>query len=87
MPRNRTKEFFHRIHSKSEDLLFNIIQRLPERLIPPFLMNWLDQYTTKRVEELKRQIIHDNWNKTYLNQAASEIQTRQQDTNKAPDKD
>lgn len=47
--RNRIKEFFHRLHSKIEDITFSTIQKLPEKLIPHFLMEWLDRYLDKRI--------------------------------------
>ena len=55
--RNRLKEFFQNFHSKLENLLFTIIQKLPEKLIPSPIMNWLDRYMDKRIGELKQQII------------------------------
>lgn len=51
--RNRLKEVFHKIHSKSEDILFSIIQKLPEKFIPAFLMVQMEHYTNKRISELK----------------------------------
>ena len=54
---NRLKEFFQNFHSKLENLLFTIIQKLPEKLIPSPIMNWLDRYMDKRIGELKQQII------------------------------
>lgn len=85
--RNRLKEFFHKIHDKSEDVLFSIIQKLPEKSIPVFLMNWMEHYTNKRIAELKQQIIRDRWHKIELEKAVDKISTRQQDKNKAPSED
>ena len=85
--RSRIKELFHKLHSKIEDIAFSIIMKLPERFIPQLLMEWLDQYTTKRISQLKQQNIHETWRKMYLEKAADEIATRQQDTKKAPSDD
>lgn len=85
--RSRIKEFFHKLHSKIEDIAFSIILKLPERFIPQWLMEWLDRYTTKRISQLKQQTIHDTWRKMYLEKAADEIATRQQNTKKAPSDD
>ncbi len=76
--RNRLKEFFHKLHSKSEDILFSIIQKLPDKLIPSALMNWMEHYTDKRIAELNQQIIRDRWHTIELEKAVNEIQTRQQ---------
>ena len=50
-------------------------------------MEWLGRYITKRINKLKQQTIHDIWRKMYLEKAADEIATRQQDTKKAPSDD
>lgn len=83
-PRNRTKEFFHQIHDNLENFLFWIIQKLPENLIPAALINWSDQYLDKRIQHLKQEILHQNWNKSHLDQALKEIRSRQQVKEKAP---
>ena len=83
-PRNRAKEFFHQIHDNLESFLFWIIQKLPENLIPAALINWSDQYLDKRIQHLKQEILHQNWNKSHLDQALKEIRSRQQVKEKAP---
>ncbi len=85
--RNSVKEFLHRMHSKLEDIMFSIIQKLPEKFIPNWLMEWLDHYTTKRINELKQQHIKQVWKNMYLQNAVNEISNRQQNsiqTEKAP---
>jgi len=82
--RNRLKEFFQNLHSKSEDLLFAIISKLPEKLIPSPIMNWLSRYLDKRISELKQESIKTTWKNMYLQSAVDEIHTRQQDTKEAP---
>ena len=77
-PRSKVKEFFHKIHNKLEDILFSIFQKIPERLIPQFLMNWLEHYTIKRINELKQQTIKQTWTKLELDKAVNEISNRQQ---------
>ena len=76
--RSRLKEFFHKLHSKLEDLCFNIIMKIPDRLIPSALMNWIDRYTTKRINQLKQQNIKNTWKNMYLQKAVDEISNRQQ---------
>lgn len=53
---NSLKEFFHKLHYKIEDIVFSIITKIPEKFIPTVLMDWLDQYTTKRMNELDQQL-------------------------------
>ena len=85
--RNPLKEFFHRLHSKLEDILFSIIEKLPEKLIPSALMNWLERYLDKRIRELKQQTIKQTWQNMYLQEAVDNIHNRQQDTKKTPSDD
>lgn len=77
---NQPKGFFHRLHSKIEDTAFAIIQKLPEKFIPHFLMNWLDRYLDKRITELKQQTIKQTWRKMQLQDAVDKISRRQQDS-------
>ena len=81
---NRLKEVFHKIHDKSEDILFSIIQKLPEKFISAFLMDWMEHYTSKCITELKQQIIRDRWHTIELEKAVENIHDKQQDKNKAP---
>lgn len=76
--RSRVKEYFRKLHSRSEDLLFKLIIRIPDRFIPSFLMEWLKRYTTKRINQLKQQNIKQTWKNTYLQKAVDEINDRQQ---------
>ena len=85
--RNRLKEFFQNFHSKAEDIAFSIIQRIPEKLLPHWLMNWLEKYLDKRISELKQQSIKMTWHNMYLQNSLTEIHNRKQDTKKAPSDD
>lgn len=85
--RNRLKEFFQNLHNKAEDLLFAIISKLPEKLIPTSLMIWLGHYLDKRISKLKQESIKQTWKNMYLQTAVDEIHARQQDAKEAPSKD
>ena len=76
--RSIVKEFFHKLHSASEDLLFRLIMRLPEKFIPSALMEWLDRYTTKRIRQLELQNVKQTWRNVYLQKAVDDISSRQQ---------
>ena len=82
--RNHIKEFFHKLHSRLEDISFSIIQRIPEKFIPQWLMNWLEKYLDKRISELKQESIKMTWRNMYLQSATNEIHNRQQDAKEAP---
>ncbi len=85
--RNHFKEFFHKLHSKLEDIAFSFIQKLPEKFIPYWLMNWLEKYLDKRIKELKQESIKMTWRNMYLQNAIDDIHSRQQGTKKAPSDD
>lgn len=85
--RNKIKEFFQNFHSKAEDIAFSIIQRIPEKFIPHWLMNWFEKYLDKRISELKQESIKMTWRNMYLQKAVDDIHTRQQETKKAPSED
>lgn len=71
--RNRLKEFFHKLHSRLENITFSIIQRIPEKFIPQWLMNRLEKYLDKRISELKQQSIQMTWRNMYLQNAVNDI--------------
>lgn len=80
---NKLKDFFRRRYNRLEDLLFSIIQKLPDKFISNFLINWLDRYTTKRISQLKQEQVRNTWRSIYLKKAAKEIRGKQ----KAPYED
>lgn len=71
--RNRLKEFFHKLHSELENIAFSIIQKIPEKFIPHWLMNRLEKYLDKRINELKQQSIQMTWRNMYLQNAVNKI--------------
>lgn len=74
-PENK-REFFKKIKSKAEDILFSIIELLPEKLIPGFVMDWVSKYIDKRMNEIKQEQIKANWNKTYVEKAVKELKQK-----------
>ena len=71
--RNKFKDFFQKVRNKSEDLFFSIIQKIPERFIPSFIMERLARYIDRRINELKHQQIKATWQKMYLQDAVNQI--------------
>lgn len=76
---NHVKDFFHKLYSRLENIPFSIIQRIPEKFIPQWLMNRLEKYLDKRISELKQQSIKQTWRNMYLQNAVDKIHARQQD--------
>lgn len=74
---NRFKDLLHRIFNRLEDLIFSIIQKLPEKMIPHSVMNWMEHYTNKRLSELKQQIIRNRWHTIELEKVVDNIYNRQ----------
>lgn len=75
-PRNKVKDSLDRLHSRLEDLMFSVVQRFPERLIPSPIMDWLDHYTTKRIDQLRQQSIKQTWRNMSLENAVNEISAK-----------
>lgn len=71
--RNHIQEIFHKLHSRLEDVTFSIIQRIPEKFIPQWLMSRLEKYLDKRISELKQQSIQMTWHNMYLQNAVNDI--------------
>lgn len=76
--RSKVKEFLSMLHSKIEDLLFKLLQKIPERFIPQSLMKWLDNYLNKRIRQLNRQNIKNTWRNIYLENVVNDINARTQ---------
>lgn len=75
---NKIERIFHKLYIKLEDLFFNLIMKLPEKLIPKSLMKWMDKYLTRRVQQLKQETIKQTWRKMQLEKAVDEISNWQQ---------
>ena len=68
------------IKSKSEDIAFSVIQHLP--IVPSFLMNWANDYLSRRIAELEHETIRQQWDKASLEKTVSKIHDWQQDKEK-----
>ena len=66
-----------KINSKLEDITFSIIQHLP--VVPSFLMNWANDYLSRRIAELEHETLRQQWDKASREKTVSEIHERQQD--------
>lgn len=69
---SRLKKIFHKLHDTLEDFIFSIVEKLPERFIPPTMMNWLEKLLNKRIQQLEQQNIEDSWRLAYLNKTIDE---------------
>ena len=76
---NRFKDFLHKIFNRLENSIFTLFQRIPEKFIPAFLMNWMEHYTNKRIVDLQQQLIRDRWYNIELEKAVDKIHNKQPD--------
>lgn len=58
--------------------MFAIIQRIPEKFLPPFVMNLIERYLDKRLNELKSQVIKCRWQEVELQKTVDKISNQQQ---------
>ena len=82
-PRNKFETFLHETYDKLEDIVFDIILKVPERFIPSFLMKHIEHYIDKRTQALQQQIIKQRWQQVALEHAVSDIRKKK----KAPQED
>ena len=61
-----------KIGNKLENLFFEIIQRIPERFIPQFLMNRIERYMDKRILEMQQQIVKYKWEQAELEKTVTD---------------
>ena len=73
---NCFKDFVHKIFDWSEDLMLSVFEKLPETMIPQFLMKWIDGYTSKRISQLQQESIKNTWKMVYLQKAVDDIADR-----------
>lgn len=69
---SRLKKIFHKLCDTLEDFIFSIVEKLPERFIPPKMMDWLERYLNKRIQQLEQQNIEDTWKMVYLDKVIDE---------------
>lgn len=51
-------------------------------IVPSFLMNWANDYLSRRIAELEHETIRQQWDKASLEKTLSKIHDRQQDKEK-----
>lgn len=62
-----------KIGNKLENLFFDVIQRIPERFIPQFIMNRIERYMDKRILEMQQQIIKYKWQEVELEKTIQKL--------------
>lgn len=80
-PRNRIKDIFRKIHSIFDNLIFWIIENIPQKFLPDPVLILLNDYLEKRVRELQHETIRQAWDIAYLKK---ELEKLKQAKNKAP---
>ena len=72
---NKIKEFWKRLVSKTEDLFFDFLQLLPEKMIPAGIMKWCEGYLDRRIRQMEREHIMQQWNNAYLEKAVKNLKS------------
>ena len=76
-PRNPLKKLLSNLTDKLEDILFFLIRKTHQAIIPPSIMLWFENYLNKRSKELQQEIIRQQWRQLYLEKAVEEIHATQ----------
>lgn len=74
---NRFKVISHKLHRKADNILFAVIQKLPEKLIPHSLMDWIGRYLDKQISDMNYQLIRSRWEDIELNKMVEKIHRQQ----------
>lgn len=70
---SKLKETARKIKSKSEDILFTIVEKIPDGFIPPFIMSWLSRYLDNQISKLNQQVVQERWKTVELEQLYRDI--------------
>ena len=70
---NRIRQFCSSFRRNIEEKLFNLLLKVPEKLIPKIALEWVGIYLEKRNQELKIHATQINYNNAYLERAAREL--------------
>lgn len=73
---SRFKQFCSRIRYKIEEVFLSLLLKIPEKLIPQVLMQWVGSYLKKRNQELRIQATQINYNNAYLGKAVDELKNK-----------
>ena len=68
---------FSRISSRIEDIFLSFILWLANILHSDRLNDWIESYTEKRMQKLKREIIRQQWHKVTLEKSLDSIHKKQ----------
>ena len=72
-PHNRFRNVLHKLASKTEDVILALLLWITQYWQPDFLMNWIDQYTQKRINQLQRDHVRDQWRMVSLEDAIKQM--------------
>ena len=74
---NRFKQFCSRFRRITEEKLFNLLIKIPDKLLPLFAVKWIGNYVNKRNSELRIQATRMKYNNAYLLQAVEDLQNQE----------
>lgn len=76
-PQSKISVAVKKLCSKLEDALLSLALWITNYWQPDFLMNWIDQYATKRIRQLKMDQVRNNWKMVGLQEAVEQIGGKQ----------
>lgn len=74
---DKLKKKFSRISSRVEDTFLSVTLWLANILHSDRLNDWIESYTEKRMQKLKREIIRQQWHKVTLEKSLDSIHKKQ----------
>lgn len=70
---SRLKRFCSRLRRNIEYILFCLLLKIPDKLMPKVAMLWIGNYLEKRNQQLRIQATQLNYNNAFLKKAAMEL--------------
>lgn len=77
-PESKFEKLTSKLHNTFENILFSLIQKIPERFIPQFIIKWVGNYATKRTQQLQQDIIRQRWEQVELERFLQEIKAEKE---------
>ena len=77
-PESKFEKLTSKLHNNFENILFSLIQKIPERFIPQFIINWVGHYATKRTQQLQQDILRQRWQQVELERFLQEIKAEKE---------
>ena len=75
-PESKLQCSINSIKSKGEDIFLSSVMLIAKYSKSQSLNSWIEKYTNKRIQKMKAEIIHMNWDKVTLDKTTEAIHSK-----------